>query len=974
MNFNKLVLLIPASLFLFSTVACLNSQTRNFTKLVDPFIGTGADGNTFPGASMPFGGVQLSPDTRQNLCSGYGSADSSIVGFSHTHLNGVGEPEYLDVLMMPTTGKIKLNAGIAGVKGSGYRSAFDHKNESASPGFYSVLLKDYNIQAELTATLRAGFHKYTFPKTDSAHVVIDLAHPGGAEFLSIKRVSDTEIEGFRRSHGWAWDQYVYFVARFSKPFSSVDLALNDTIRKELTEASGKNIKAVVNFQTASKEAILVKVGISAVSIDGARKNLEVEIPDWNFDGVKKAAEVAWNNELSKIEVEGGTKEQQSVFYTAMYHAKLSPTIFMDVDGQYRGVDHKVHQANGFTNYTVFSLWDTYRALHPLFTIIDQKRTNDFIKSLLQMYDDGGRLPMWPLAGNYTDDMLGYHAVPVIVDAYMKGIRDFDVEKAFTAVRHSAELDKLGLKYYKKIGYLPCERQGESVSKTLEYCYDDWCIAQMAKAMDKKSDYETYHQRAHYWENVFDPSVGFVRGKNIERKWLTPFDPLVNSAYSEGNAYQYMYVPHDVDGLAVKMGGDKAFAKWLDVLFTLSTGNNNRGAIGQYWHGNEPSHQLAYLYDYVGEAWKTQKLVNRILTDLYTTAHDGLAGNDDCGQISGWYILSSMGFYPVAPGQTIYAIGSPLFSKATINLENGKKFVIKANNSSKENIYIQSATLNGENYSKSFLHHEEIMNGGDLVFEMGANPNKNWGTAKEDRPYSENGDPIVSLPYLKSGDVLFEQSTTVGLACDFQNSEIHFTLDGTEPTQKSQQYQQPFAITKPCILKMRAFSEGVIPSISIPYEFKKAVYHQPTVLKNANMGLGYDYFERFFVSAEDLDLVKPICSGNTGNFNIKPALKENYFGLKFYGFINVPKDGIYTFYLKSNDGSRLYIDSTELIENDANHGAVEEPGSIALKVGFHQIVVKYFQCGGGKTLMVSWAGPGIEKQEIPASVLFTKLSE
>ncbi len=389
-----------------------HGKTPDYTKLVDPFIGTGADGNTWPGASMPFGGIQLSPDTRLNSCGGYASDDSTILGFSHTHLNGVGEPEYRDILFLPATGKKFISPMVEGMKGSGYGSSFKHENEQASPGYYSVFLDGYNIRAELTTTLRAGFHRYTFPESDSGHIVIDLAYPFGAEFLSINKVSDTEIEGLRRSHGWAWDQYVYFVARFSKPFSSFEIAVDGSIRQGQTKASGKDIKALVNYKTKKDEKILVKIGISAVSTEGARKNLDAEIPDWDFDKVKETAKEAWNKELSKIEIEGGTKQQQTIFYTSMYHANLSPDIFMDVDGQYRGHDHKVHKVQGFNNYTVFSLWDTYRTLHPLLTIIDQKRTSDFIKSLLQIYEDAGRLPMWPLAGNYTDDMLGYHAVPV----------------------------------------------------------------------------------------------------------------------------------------------------------------------------------------------------------------------------------------------------------------------------------------------------------------------------------------------------------------------------------------------------------------------------------------------------------------------------------------------------------------------------------------------------------------------------------
>ncbi len=963
----------PLSVIIFSLffLAC-NKDKDDLTTLVNVFIGTDGEGHTYPGASLPFGGVQLSPDTRltgQASCGGYYYPDSSIIGFSHTHLNGVGEPEFRDVLFMPATGKIQLLPGDEKNTSSGYRSSYRHKDEKASPGYYSVLLRDYGIKAELTATLRSGFHKYTFPESDSAHIVIDLAHPGGAEDLFIRKVSNTEIEGLRRSHGWAYDQYVYFVARFSKPFSFLVLAVNDTLQENLMEAKGKNVKAIINYQTSEGEEILVKVGISAVSTEGAGKNLEAEIPDWNFNEIVKAAKNAWNKELSKIEIKGGTEEQRAVFYTSMYHASLSPDIFMDTDGKYRGIDRKIHTAKGFTNYTVFSLWDTFRALHPLFTIINQEKTVDFIRSLLQKYDDGGRLPMWPLVGNYTDDMLGYHAVPVIADAYVKGIRNYDVKKAYKAVKHSAELDKLGLKYYKKTGYLPYDRQGESVSKTLEYCYDDWCISQMAKDLGTKDDYLRYQQRAHFYANVFDESTGFMRGKSFDWRWLEPFDPLKNSAYSEGNAYQYMFVPHDVDGLMHLMGGEKQFSKWLDVLFSLESEDNQGRNIGQYWHGNEPGHHLPFMYDYTGEAWKTQALVRQILTEQYANTPDGLAGNEDCGQMSAWYILSSLGFYPVAPGQNIYAIGTPLFDEAVIHLENGKDFTVKAKNISPANLYIQSATLNGKLYPKSFLRHEDIMNGPELVFEMGPEPNESWGTKKDDRPWSENGESPVSLPYIKSGSRLFLHSAEVSLACDTKDAEIRYTLDGSLPTEESLLYSGPFRISKSCLLSMKAFHKGLESSIPVNVDFRKADFKKPVKTIRLKPGLHYDYFQRFFVTTDDLDTAIPVRSGVVDKFTISHAGKDSYFGFRYAGFLKVPKDGIYTFYLESNDGSRLFIDENELIENDANHGAVEEPESIALKAGYHKILVKYFQCGGGKKLKVSWEGPGFSKKEIQSKYLF-----
>ncbi len=970
MKKNRCFVIILISLL----IASCSENNKDYTEFVNVFIGTEGDGNTFPGATMPFGSVQLSPDTGLEGPAKFGSYKynhSTIIGFSHTHLNGVGEPEYRDILMMPTVGKVQLTPGDENNTSTGYRSNFDHKNESARPGYYSVLLDDYKVKVELTSTLRAGFHRYTFPETDKAHIILDLAFPyGDAEELILTKVSDTEIEGLRRSHGWAYDQYVYFVAKFSKPFSSVELMKDDIFQKGKEEVKGDNIKAVINYQTKKNEGILIKVGISAVSVDGARKNLETEIPDWNFDKIVTEAKNAWNKELGKIEIEGRTKDQQIFFYTSMYHAFMSPDIYMDVDGKYWGIDRKVHQGEkGFTNYTVFSLWDTFRALHPLFTIIDQQRTNEFIQSLLQKYDDGGRLPMWALAGNYTDDMLGYHAVPVIVDAYVKGIRGYDVKKAFQAVKHSAELEKLGLKYYKKIGYLPYDRQAESVSKTLEYSYNDWCIAQMAKDIGTKEDYKWYHQRAHFYKNVFDRSAGFMRGKSLDRKWLQPFDPLKNSAYSEGNAYQYMFVPHDTEGLISEMGGDKKFSQWLDVLFTLESKDEPEGSIGQYWQGNEPSHHLAYLYNYVGEAWKTQKLVNQILTELHSSTPRGLSGNDDCGQMSAWYILSSLGFYSVSPGQDIYVIGSPLFEKATVNLENGKKFVIKANNVSAANIYIQSATLDGKSYTKSFLSHKDIMRGAKLVFEMGPKPNKDWAIAKEDRPYSENGDLITSLPYIKSGEQLFLNSTEISLGCDTEGTVIRYTLDGSEPTEKSKIFIDPIKITDTKTLKIRSFHKNMESSVTISYEIRKAEFKESIKNVNLKQGLSYDYFERFFVTTEDMDGLPSLVSGIMDKITIENTKIDQYFGYQFEGYIKVPKDGIYTFYLESNDGSRLFINETELIENEANHGSVEEPELIALKKGFHKIKVRYFQCGGGKSLKASWNGPGFSKKEINKRDLF-----
>ncbi|MCE1198208.1 MAG: GH92 family glycosyl hydrolase [Marinilabiliales bacterium] len=959
-----------AMLLLFAGMFSVVAQKNDFTTKVNLFIGTYRDGQTFPGPCYPFGGVQLSPDTRKeglSSCGGYYYPDPMILGFSHTHLSGVGDPEYRDLLFMPTVGKIRLQSGKEGIKGTGYQSSFDHKDEVARPGYYAVFLKDYGIRAELTATPRCGVHRYTFPQSDSARVILDLAHPNGAEELFLTRISNTEVEGLRRSHGWAWDQYVYFVARFSKPFKSFEIAKNDTLLGAAVTATGKNIKGVASFDTRAGEKILVKVGISAVSCEGARKNLDAEVAGWDFDALETATNKAWNKELGRIEVSGGRKDDLIQFYTSMYRLCISPNLFMDVDGQYRGHDHRVHKADGFTNYTVFSLWDTFRAFHPLMTILDTKRTTDFVRTLLQIYDDGGRLPMWPLAGNYTDDMLGYHAGPVSADAYLKGIRGYDTLKAYEAMKHSAELDKLGLKYYKQMGYLPCDRQGESVSKTLEYCYDDWCISQVSKAMGKDEDYVRYHQRAHSYENVYDPTTGFVRGKTFRHAWLAPFDPKVNSAYSEGNAYQYLFIPHDVDGLKKLAGGERKLAVWLDTLFFMPSKDTLK--LGEYWHGNEPGHHLPYLFDYVGEPWKTQFLTRKILTRIYRNKIDGLAGNEDCGQMSAWYIFSALGFYPVSPGQQIYAMGSPLFEKAIVHLENGKNIVLLAPGNKAENCYVQSVTMNGKDYPNTYLRHADLMKGCQITCRMGPSPNKERGTKGGNIPWSENGEAVTQLPFVQSGEVLFTQDTRITLACETPGSNIRYTLDGAEPNDQSPLYKEPLVLNKTTLLKMKSFCPGRMASIPVEQTIRKAELNDAVLISDVLPGLEYDYFERFFVQATDLDMVRPISKGITPDFNYRMAKVPNYFGVRFNGFIRIPSDGLYTFYLASNDGSYLYLDGKELIENDANHGTVEEPGEVALKAGYHAICVKYMQCGGGKSLKVSWQGPGFSRREIEPEVLF-----
>ncbi|MCP5105357.1 MAG: glycoside hydrolase family 92 protein [bacterium] len=820
---RKLILII-----ILIVALCGCSRHTNHTAYVDPFIGTGGHGHTYPGAALPFGMVQLGPDTRLtgwDGCSGYHYSDNTVYGFSHTHLSGTGVSDYGDILFMPFTGKVKF---------SEYASTFTHEKETASPGYYSVQLENYKIKAELTVTPRTGVHRCTFPRGETANILIDLTHRDTVIDSGIAVVGDNEIEGFRRSTAWAEDQRVYFTARFSKPFASHTIAVDDEPVEGKKEAKGKNVKAVVTFQTEGDRTIVVKVGISAVSVEGARKNLESETANKNFAQIKKEAGEQWNRALNKIKVTGGTVQQKRIFYTALYHALLNPNLFMDVDGKYRGRDLEIHQAKDFEYYSVFSLWDTFRAAHPLFTIIEPRRTNDFIKTFIAQYEQGGLLPVWELAANETFCMIGYHAVSVIADAYTKGLRDYDVEKAYEAMRHSALRDHFGLKFYKQMGYIPAEEEAESVSKTLEYAYDDWCIAQTANALGKEDDYKHYLRRAQFYKNLYDPSTGFMRAKMLGT-WFSPFYPAeVNFNYTEANAWQYsFYVPHDISGLIALMGGNERFVRHLDQLFGEDSSTSGRkqaditGLIGQYAHGNEPSHHMAYLYNYAGRPWKTQQRVREIMDKLYTDRPDGLCGNEDCGQMSAWYVLSAMGFYPVTPGSGIYAVGTPIFPETVIDVgngRNGRTFSIIAENVSAKNIYIQSASLGDKPYKKSWLRHEDIMKGGRLVFRMGPEPGKTWGVGDGNQPESViDSELILPVPYVASGSRMFSKSTQVALAAAAPGTDIYYALDGSIPTAYASQstlYKSPVTITKSAVLRAVAVKEGMPESFVMEARFDK----------------------------------------------------------------------------------------------------------------------------------------------------------
>ena len=729
---------------------------EDFTKFVNPFIGTEGFGHTFPGACLPFGMVQLSPDNEKigwDYCSGYNSSDSVIIGFSHNHLSGTGCGDLQDVLIMPTTKKLISDTSRNGRNFIyNYKSVFSHHSESASPGYYSVKLADSNIKAELTATLHAGFHKYIFPQNSEPKIIIDLDCKAGWDWqidTYVKIVDDKTVVGYEFTGGWAPDKKLFFAARFSKPFYKFYTTTNGNLMGGEIECRGISDKAVLCFANSSENKIMVKVGISSSGIDGAIKNLDQEIPGWDFEGIKKSASLVWNKELRRFNIETSEISAKKVFYTAVYHSFIAPNLYSDEDGKYTGMDGKIHQDTISNNYFTLSLWDTFRAANPLFTIIQPKLTSDLVNAMLLQYKESGTLPVWSLWGNETWCMIGYHSIPIITDAFLKGIKGFDPALAYEAMKNSAMQNRRYSNLYREFEYIPFDSvsmriktmklndYNQSASTTLEYAYDDWCIAQMAKILDKRNDYNLFMKRSQYFKNLADTTTGFIRPRNADGSWLVPFEPNLSEAgsgFTEGNSWQYSwFIPHDVPFIIKLMGGKNNFIDRLDSLFSnynVSKGGfeDISGVIGQYAHGNEPSHHVAYLYNFVGCPWKTQEKVNLIRDSLYKSTRIGLCGNDDCGQMSAWYIFSTIGFYPVNPATGIYVIGTPAFNKVTIDVGNNKSFTVIAKNLSKRNIYIQSAKLNGKSLNVSFIRHKDIMNGGNLEFEMGGKPNKSlWAS-------------------------------------------------------------------------------------------------------------------------------------------------------------------------------------------------------------------------------------------------------
>lgn len=754
---NTLKAGICASLVL-GAIACKDktasgdADLQPLTQYVDPYIGTGDHGHVFMGANVPYGLVQLGPTQHSqgwDWCSGYHISDSTIIGFGHMHLSGTGIGDLGDISFMPVLGEVKLDRGTLPDQTTGIYSYFSHDNEVAKPGYYKVLLDRFGIEVELTATKRVGFHKYTYPESTDPKIIIDLVHGIGWDRpvdAMVTQENDSVISGYRYSKGWAEDQRIYFTAVFSQPIAK--FAVSDSIISKDGKPIGKNVFAEVSFNpTKANDQIYAKVALSPVSVENAKENMKAELPGWDFDATVAQADQDWNKELNKVVVTSDNQKDLRTFYTAMYHSMIAPSVFSDVNGDYFGTDKQVHKNADFMNYTTFSLWDTYRTAQPLMTIIHPEMVGDVAKTFQKIYDEQGKLPVWHLMANETDCMVGSPGVIVMGDMILKGyVPKENEEAAYQAMKNTMLLDERGLNYVKELGYIPSDKLNESVAFALEYAIADWTVAQVAKQLGKTEDYELFSKRAQAYQRYFDKESGFMRGVTSQGKFREPFNPFHSTHrfddYTEGNAWQYTWlVPHDVNGLVDLFGSEDAFVSKLDSLFIVEgdlgaeASPDISGLIGQYAHGNEPSHQVLYMYPYVGQQWKTAEKVRQVLTELYFDAPAGLSGNEDVGQMSSWYIMSALGFYPVEPAGGVYVFGSPLMKEAVIKVGDGKTFTVKANNNNKENIYIQSAKLNGQPYTKAYINHKDIMSGGVLEFEMGPAPSKTFGVDKADRPVS-----------------------------------------------------------------------------------------------------------------------------------------------------------------------------------------------------------------------------------------------
>ena len=939
---------------------------------VDPFIGTDAHGHTFPGATTPLGLVQLSPDTRWegwDACSGYHYSDSRLYGFSHTHLSGTGAADLCDLLFIPARDTKLYRDSLRGKHLP--TVPFSHDDEEAHAGYYAVTLGN-GIRAELTATPYAGIHRYTFPEGSDRHLIIDLVSFKEEQMdgAAIEKVGNNAVQGFQKTSAWTKGEEIYFYAKFSLPIDSIAAFLDGKVQ-EGGKAEGDSVRAFLSF-SRSEIPLEVYVGLSTTSIEGAKANLEQDLQGRSFDDLRAAAEASWEKVLGKVQIPRARYDDLVTFYTALYHAYIAPNLISDASGSYRGLDGEVHAVpEGERQYSTFSLWDTYRSLHPWYTLFERETAADFVRSLLNMYDEQGELPIWPLVSGETRTMIGFHAASVIADAYLRGIGGFSADRALEAMVKSSDINQKGGELYARYGYVPFDRKSEDVSQTLEYTYDDWAISMMADKMGEAEIANKYRERALGYEKLFDGSTGFFRPKSSDGGWMDYFDPYeVSSHYTEANAFQYRFAAqHDVNGMIQLYGGREPFLKVLHELYadttTLDTDLPDlTGIIGQYIHGNEPSHHLAYLFTYAGDAWKTQELTRQIISELYTSEPDGIPGNEDCGQMSAWYLFSALGFYPVTPGSGEYLLTTPLFSEASLTLSNGKVLKITANDP-EDNHYIKGVSLNGKPLSRLFITYDEIMAGGTLAFDLTGEPVTDYAVTEQ--PYSLTPGEKASPVYTETNLRLFEKEAALELKTLTPESKIRYTLDGSIPTEKSPLYERPVTINKDATIQAVAFGKGS-PSSPAVFHATKARYLPPAPEKKGlKEGLAYALYSGFFDSVSEIDKGTLREKGTALTLSDDFGQKEEGYGIIFNGYLRVDSDGVYELALTSDDGSMLYLDGQETVLNDGSHSPVTATGFVALRKGLHRLEVRYFQGYAGRELSFRIRQRG--EKEFTAPLLF-----
>lgn len=955
-----------------------SGKAQQLTRYVNPFIGSQGVGHTFPGATVPFGMVQLSPDTQVDQwssCSGYQFKDSSLFGFSHTHMSGTGAADLGDILFLPLSGPLDV-AFLTKQK----KLAMLKQTETARVGYYGVQLEN-GVKAELTATRYSGIHRYSYPASQGRSLLIDLKHTLKEEKIhqqELKQISDREIIGMRITSGFADNQPVYFVARFSAPVKNIKALMGGQLT-DVKSLTTQDLKAIVEFE-AGKEPIEIIVGISATGYDGAYKNIDSETRSFGFDKYVKQASQDWEKALGKVIVKkGATTNELTIFYSALYRTMICPNVFSDVDHKYYGMDGKIHQGSS-AHYTIFSLWDTFRAVHPLFTVIDPERNAAMMQSLIDKADQNGSLPMWELWGADTDCMIGNHGISVLGEAIVKGLKGFDYEAAYQACKRTLAAGRVQLPLYAQYGYVPSNQVGrKSVSKSVEYAYNDWCMAQIAQKLGHMEDYRFYLERSKNYRKLFDGETGFFRGRRRDGVFEEGFSGnYMDDNFTEATPWQYRhFAPHDIVGLTNLLGGRDSLTKSLDRLFAADTAILGRhlpdvtGRLGQYAHGNEPSHGTVFLYAYSSEPWKTSAFSREVIERFYQNTPQGLSGNDDCGQMSAWYVFAALGMYPMCPGSDEFILTAPSFSETSINLPNGKMFTVKVKGD-RNNVYIDKILLNGKLIDRNFIKYAEIMSGGTIEFTLSKTPNKKRAVSNKALPASMTTEQAAPTPYITGDYGNFIASFTAKLEVRHPRAKIYYTLDGSQPGKHSLLYNEPLSLRKTTTIKAIAYVDGMKESDLMTVEATRANFLPGLDVNPVKEGVAYDYYEGKMNSTADMLNMKKVRSGVVTQPGIKKLEHSEFFyGVIFKTYMKIEEKDVYTFYVYSDDGCVVYIDDQPVVLNDGSHSFIRGYGSIALDKGFHKVEVRYYQGTEHGDLMFGMKGGQIDGWGFPKGTFFVR---